>query len=898
MTMLDVVGTSELGVFLLSGGALLGLIVSLLACACCYKKNFGFKEFNDSNSITDSEHHDSDFNVFSPHDTTRQTSRESIKFDPLPDPSALPADNVATLRPRIAPLNKERLGTEALLESFNYEFSRTQLQFIREIGTGWFGKVLQGEAQKITVGLRKSKVVVKVLDMEASGQDKIDFLLDNSPYRELDHANVVRLLGQSTQDMPFLMIMEYFTLGDVKTYLLKRQNEANNFSERRILVKLACDMAAGLHCLHYHHFVHNDFALRNCMVAMDMSVKVGDYGISEDLYKDDYYGPVEYLVPIRWSAPETAQVIGDQVLIHNMTKEANVWSFGVTLWELVSLGGQPYPGMTDQDVIKNVLVERNTKPSVPVTKIKDKERMYEIMQLCMGEPSQRPTMAEAHKLLQHLQESPFELDEFDEKWNKLLPKSDSATEKIHSHGSPHFPMNFDDNNIHDSDDIEKATLGPSRLSFTQGFEIDSKTGFKAEEESSNKVIVNPSFEDGEDDIDQFIDEMSTPVATQEVGNYNLSPELDREVTKVERSGIGSDFGEGFDTTVLPISDFDMRQKSDSLRNSVHMLVSKSPSEDHVEIDILDKSDFETSRAESFMTAGSSPIKSDSYSAGDFETPVGSIDMNDTESGLREIERSEDQVIMPGRCRVSSSSESEHDVTATLRRRESVDSEHSSGSAAERITQLLSEIAPPPYSPSKSPGAEDDGDDQFDFDNSLTVDYNAEEDETDITEVVVRRKHGTVSDPSQRSGLVEPDEEMPESGFMHLKDIDANAHVHNKDTEDLLDEVGEENGMGGEQLLTGSDGRTYRRKSLIKPPDQLSLSTSGNHKRVSFTETENLVQVHTYPKEGSGSDMDGNRNAVIIDFDKSSKPDDEALTGEDLTDTKPNDLDDDMAMLIM
>jgi hypothetical protein len=75
------------------------------------------QEFNENHSISEVESvcHDSDFNVFTPQGqgTNRQSSKESIKFDPLPEPPTL-GGNVATLRPRIAPLNKERLGTEAL----------------------------------------------------------------------------------------------------------------------------------------------------------------------------------------------------------------------------------------------------------------------------------------------------------------------------------------------------------------------------------------------------------------------------------------------------------------------------------------------------------------------------------------------------------------------------------------------------------------------------------------------------------------------------------------------------------------------------------------------------------------------------------------------------------------
>jgi hypothetical protein len=439
----------------------------------------------------------------------------------------------------------------------------------------------------------------------------------------------------------------------------------------------------------------------------------------------------------------------------------------------------------------------------------------------MGEPSQRPTMAEAHKLLKHLQESPFELDEFDEKWNQFLPKSESAAEKIH--GSPNFPMKIDNDDGQVLDDTEDAVLGGPRLSFTQGFEIDNKTGFKADDEGSNKMIVNPSFEEENDDIAQFIDEASSPNVSKDVV-VDLYAELDKDIAKFDMNEIVIDIHVDdeaqkvsdmaavpiSDTTTVPISG--ANPKRDSFRNSVHMMVSTSPSEDHVEFDVLD---IENSRAESFMTADSTVSTSpDKFqSTGDFLTPVGSVD---TESQLREIERSEEYIVGPGRGRVSSGSESEHDVLSTLRPMVSPDDSDQSGSASERVSQFLMDIQPPPYSPNKSPGLEND---HFDFDKGQSSDSSSE-DGADSETVVMRQKHGTAANPLQRSGVVESDADTPESGFMNLKNIDANAHVHVKDPEKLLDVDENEEGERRELLLTGSDGKTYIRKSSIKQSDQM------------------------------------------------------------------------------
>ncbi|XP_014680316.1 PREDICTED: putative neurotrophin receptor LTRK 1, partial [Priapulus caudatus] len=95
--------------------------------------------------------------------------------------------------------------------------------------------------------------------------------------------------------------------GDLKTYLLRHSDAAADDSvlRRGLLLKMACDVAAGMQHVHERGFAHPDLAARSCLVAGDLTVKVGDYGISQDKYKGDYYNVGDFAVPIRWCAPET-----------------------------------------------------------------------------------------------------------------------------------------------------------------------------------------------------------------------------------------------------------------------------------------------------------------------------------------------------------------------------------------------------------------------------------------------------------------------------------------------------------------------------------------------------------------------------------------------------------------
>lgn len=77
----------------------------------------------------------------------------------------------------------------------------------------------------------------------------------------------------------------------------------------------------------------------------DILVKIGDFGLAREIYANDYYKQgCNKLLPIRWMSPES---IFDGVF----TTQSDVWSFGILLWEILTLGCQPYPGLDNKQVI-------------------------------------------------------------------------------------------------------------------------------------------------------------------------------------------------------------------------------------------------------------------------------------------------------------------------------------------------------------------------------------------------------------------------------------------------------------------------------------------------------------------------------------------------------------------
>jgi len=115
------------------------------------------------------------------------------------------------------------------------------------------------------------------------------------------------------------------------------------------MIRMAAQIADGMAFLEYNKFIHRDLAARNCMVADDMTVKIGDFGMSRQIYTGNYYrkgGKGE--MPIRWMAPES---LGEGIF----TSQSDVWSYGVVIWEIMMLGAQPYADMGNNEVMAHVL---------------------------------------------------------------------------------------------------------------------------------------------------------------------------------------------------------------------------------------------------------------------------------------------------------------------------------------------------------------------------------------------------------------------------------------------------------------------------------------------------------------------------------------------------------------
>ncbi|KAM4651221.1 serine/threonine-protein kinase LMTK3 [Discoglossus pictus] len=438
-------------VVLISCSGLLAFIFLLLTCLCCKRGDVGFKEFENP-----------DGEEFSGEYTP--PAEETSSSQSIPDVYILPLSEVSLPVPNTqAPKTVKQTG-----------FSRQDLSYLQEIGNGWFGKVILGE---IFSDYTPAQVVVKELRVSASPLEQRKFLSEAQPYRSLQHPNILQCLGLCTETIPFLLIMEFCQLGDLKRYL-RAQRKADGMTpdlltcDLTTLQRMAYEITLGLMHLHKNNYIHSDLALRNCLLTSDLTVRIGDYGISHNNYKEDYYiTPDRLWIPLRWIAPELLDEVHGNLVVVDQSKESNVWSLGVTMWELFEFGSQPYRHLADEEVLTFVIKEQQMKLAKPRLKLPHSDYWYEVMQSCWLSVEQRPTVEELHLQLTYLlNECSNQTEEsFEWRWNALKPSKTPGGPMRHSEEISAFPLldNFNggDGFHADMDDILTVTESSRGLNF-------------------------------------------------------------------------------------------------------------------------------------------------------------------------------------------------------------------------------------------------------------------------------------------------------------------------------------------------------------------------------------------------------------------------------------------------
>ncbi|XP_069749000.1 vascular endothelial growth factor receptor kdr-like isoform X2 [Narcine bancroftii] len=353
-------------------------------------------------------------------------------------------------------------------DSTKWEFPRDRLKLGKTLGLGAFGKVVEASAFGIDKSSTCKTVAVKMLKEGATANEGKALMSELKILIHIGHhLNVVNILGACTKPGGALMvIVEYCKYGNLSNYLRNKRNdfilikcqknitqpetishetspdimestkrrlesvastgsstssgfvedksysdteeeeeEAEDLYKRPLAMEdLICysfQVAKGMEFLASRKCIHRDLAARNILLSGNNVVKICDFGLARDIYKDpDYLRKGDARLPLKWMAPES---IFDKIY----TTQSDVWSFGVLLWEIFSLGASPYPGVQiDEEFCHRLKEGTRMKPPEYST-----PEIYQTMLNCwLEEPGERPTFSELVEQLGNLLQANVQQD--------------------------------------------------------------------------------------------------------------------------------------------------------------------------------------------------------------------------------------------------------------------------------------------------------------------------------------------------------------------------------------------------------------------------------------------------------------------------------------------------------
>ncbi|KGL91482.1 Receptor-type tyrosine-protein kinase FLT3, partial [Charadrius vociferus] len=329
-----------------------------------------------------------------------------------------------------------------------WEFPRENLEFGQVLGSGAFGKVVNATAYGISSAGDSVQVAVKMLKEKPDASEKDALMSELKMMTHIgSHENIVNLLGACTVSGPIYLIFEYCCYGDLLNYLRSKREKfhwtltdlfkQHNFSfyhnihldqnsredefeiaqsqntnvasgsngivlyseEDKIkyasrqmdeeedfnvltfedLLCFSYQVAKGMEFLESKSCIHRDLAARNILVTHGKVVKICDFGLARDVVSDsNYIVRGNARLPVKWMAPES-------LFERTYTMKSDVWSYGILLWEIFSLGVNPYPGIqVDTNFYK--LIQSGFKMDRPYYATKD---VYHVMQSCWALDSRK-----------------------------------------------------------------------------------------------------------------------------------------------------------------------------------------------------------------------------------------------------------------------------------------------------------------------------------------------------------------------------------------------------------------------------------------------------------------------------------------------------------------------------
>ena len=224
------------------------------------------------------------------------------------------------------------------------EIKAAELKINELLGEGNFGNVHSGVWRSHGGDVAVAIKSLKVEDKESC----VSFLQEAAILGQFNHPNILKLIGVVTLTTPLMMVTELMRTG-LKEFLLVVSNSTtipkNQLGD--LFLRFTLEIASGMEHLVFKKHVHRDLAARNILVSHNLTCKIGDFGLARGAsVNNEYYLSQGGLIPVKWTAPEA-------IIYKKYSEKSDVFSFGITLYEIWSVGEVPWNGI-DNEIVSDI----------------------------------------------------------------------------------------------------------------------------------------------------------------------------------------------------------------------------------------------------------------------------------------------------------------------------------------------------------------------------------------------------------------------------------------------------------------------------------------------------------------------------------------------------------------
>ncbi|TDH07018.1 hypothetical protein EPR50_G00119450, partial [Perca flavescens] len=254
----------------------------------------------------------------------------------------------------------------------------TELKRVKILGSGAFGTVYKGiwvpEGETV-----KIPVAIKILNEATGPKANVEFMDEALIMASMEHPHLVRLLGVCLSPT-IQLVTQLMPHGCLLDYVHEHKDNIGS----QLLLNWCVQIAKGMMYLEERRLVHRDLAARNVLVKYPNHIKITDFGLARLLdVNEKEYNADGGKMPIKWMALEC-------IHYRKFTHQSDVWSYGKTIWEVMTFGGKPYDGISTRD-IPDLLEKGERLPQPPICTID----VYMVMVKCwMIDADSRPKFKE------------------------------------------------------------------------------------------------------------------------------------------------------------------------------------------------------------------------------------------------------------------------------------------------------------------------------------------------------------------------------------------------------------------------------------------------------------------------------------------------------------------------